>query len=180
MSKAFSLAKIFEEVILEVGDLEKIPPYELDSNDKFETDSGIIGKVFIQDLEEEDLFSLKSIPQPLSKLLTNTKGNKLIYNIGFSVNKEDGETEQKSYDTSLSELLRIYKTVLDKVKSIIIKDQPLCVFIFAALDSKANVKSEIYWRILNNNIPTGYRAYSGIKLKKEVGGTEGSMILRNR
>jgi hypothetical protein len=180
MSSAFSLAKILEEVISEVGDLEKIAPYELDSNGKFETESGIKGSVFIQLLDSDDLVSLESVPKVLSDLLEKTTANKLVYNAGFSVNVNGKDTEEKTYDTSLSELLRIYKTLLVRVGSFVKIVRPAAVFIFPTSEGKVEVKSEVYWKILNNYIPFGYKAYSGVKLRPEAGGTKGAMILRNR
>lgn len=169
------------EVLSEVGDLEKIQPYEINSNDEFETESGIKGSVFIQLIDSEDLDSLQKIPDVLSKLLEKTTANKLIYNAGFSVKSDSGQdTEEKMYDTSLSELLRMYKTVLLRVDSFIKITRPAAVFVFPTPEGKAKIKSNIYWRIVNNYVPSGYRVYSGLKLKAEIGGTEGSMILRNR
>jgi len=117
----------------------------------------------------------------LTKRFESTKGNKLIYNVGFGIKDSSGESvNTKVYDASLTEMFRIYKTVLEQTRKLIDKEQPLSLFIFAEPSAKKQTKSSIYLKMINSNIPNNYRVYSGVTLSDKFDSAPGYMILRNR
>lgn len=172
------LTKLLNEVLNEIGDLNSIEPMYVkyhspeaaysytDSMDRI--DMKIKSDEKWSDLEQ----NIVEIPKIVQQTYNQTKGNKDIISVGFSVNNDNKQGNK----LDLKEYYRILKTVLDFTNNYINKFQPFIILIIAEeISLGKNTKNNLYLNIIKHNINNNYKIIDNIQTKD---GHKGTIIMR--
>jgi len=167
------LAKILQEVINEVGDLDNIVPYEFQMHSEglayFRDEDGDVIVMFVEELEPDQKSELSKVPK-----VFEVEKNPAI-DVGYKISGILSQYKKSTY----SKLMRILKTFtifLKKEISRIERKYPnLKPLILIAAQSKSTEKFaddpqkfNLYQQIVMKNIPNNYRVSQAEVLGKKV------------
>lgn len=147
------LLEIYQEIITEIRDLSNIDPYtyvqvkEGEYEATLETGESL--GILLQDVEEYIESGLLSIPSTV-----NIKKTDAIYNLGFSINKN----ESQQIKSNLNTLFRILKTVIEVAEDFL-KEHPDSFVVVFAEDKEGRKevqKRDYYLEILAKQQIPGY------------------------
>lgn len=154
-TKAIKLMSLLSENLLEYGDLKNIKPYEFDSKGElaYEFNSEDDSTVLVTFTKLNDLeIKHTKIPSIIDKKKISS-----YFNIGYKV---DGSVTQGK-KSSLSELLRIVKTITEIIDVFLSKNKNAALLVFEdnkdpGLGFSKGQKSMLYQAVINQNLPSGY------------------------
>tara|TARA_Y100000385_G_scaffold248717_1_gene269618 strand:+ start:2294 stop:2806 length:513 start_codon:yes stop_codon:yes gene_type:complete len=148
------ILELLSEVLNEVGDLSKIPPYDFtikSTGGSFVVD-GLQGSV-----------NISKWPQSLNKKFKFPPvvevGERPLYNIGYSIEEEGSQFIKTNYKT-LIKILKTVSLILKHHMSKLDSENPIYTIFSEGKEGvgfEDHQKMLIYKEILSKNTPSGYR-----------------------
>lgn len=172
---------VLEDILHEVLDLNNITafPYKKISNTKyqFRANDLDICDVTFKKIDIEGTEHIEIVSDIYEK--NYPKSNKLIYNVGYTINGKDDQFTI----TTMSVLIHILKTVCDITSDFINTKKPFGLFIYV-IDKKGDIKVDtqkdmMYTMLAINHTPTDYRI-SRAKLIVYDTPFDGTLIFQNK